>query len=1021
MIPISLTIKGLFSYQEEQTIHFDRLLEGQLFGIFGAVGSGKSSILEAIAFALYGETERLNMRDDRNYNMMNLKSDELLIDFIFANFDERRYRFIVRGKRHGKKFEKVNTFERAGYLYSEDSWQPLAEATAEPILGLSYENFRRTIIIPQGKFQEFLQLTDKARTDMLKDIFQLDKFEFFYQTVSLEKKNNEILQGLNGQLQTYVEITQEAIDLSKDGLRIKSDQLEALSSELAKKEQLLKELERKKHLFEELQTTENTYKKLEAKAGEYYTIRDQLGNYEYCERYFKADLQRLEELKDGIQKRNESLAEYQHKLKTCETLLMEQQQEFANISLKYQSLEQLNQRKLDYQTGLQLIKLKDDIRLLTDRITKGRDILSKVQKEKIQLEKIEAELNEKLKKKKDSKPNVAKLSEIKSWFMHLKLLQQRADESHSLFNATEQSLQKLDYAREQALAQEGLAQDANYKEVFENRNALLEKQLEEAEHTIGHMKLQAKLGDLVNTLHNGQACPLCGAVEHPQVMILEDVEKQLEALKGNNDELKIQRKALQDLLRRLELMEVERLGFYKNRVAAEEKKLADEKAVQEHFAAFHWNEYSSDNVSAVDEQLAVYELLENEITVLEAEVVANSTRLKKVTTDRDQYEGAIRKIIEEERTKTGSLNLLVEQLKIIPIAEIENGNVNGLKESILSIENECEEIAKRYTILQQALQEQQQLKLTLDTRFRAVTESLVAEHERVVFIQDKIHNTLRKSKFSVLEEVTDLLNLNIAVNEVRENMETFFRQLLNAKEQYIKLQHQTEGEKFKEEEFTGKLDEFRAFKEVVQQEHEDYIAAKNNYERLLRQFEKKQQLELELLKIQRRGDSINTLKNLFKGSGFVSYISSVYLQQLCEAANKRFYKLTRQQLKLEVTDRNEFQVRDYLNDGKTRLAKTLSGGQTFQASLSLALALAESIQQQNKAKQNFFFLDEGFGSLDKESLAVAFDTLKTLRNEHRIVGIISHVEELQQEIDVYLNIKNDPLIGSRVKGNWEQN
>src|SRR5690606_16371970 len=144
-----------------------------------------------------------------------------------------------------------------------------------------------------------------------------------------------------------------------------------------------------------------------------------------------------------------------------------------------------------------------------------------------------------------------------------------------------------------------------------------------------------------------------------------------------------------------------------------------------------------------------------------------------------------------------------------------------------------------------------------------------------------------------------------------------------------------------------------------------------------------------------------------------------YLQQLCEAANKRFYKLTQQQLRLEVTDKNEFQVRDYLNDGKTRLAKTLSGGQTFQASLSLALALAESVQQQNRSKQNFFFLDEGFGSLDRESLAVAFDTLKTLRNENRIVGVISHVEELQQEIDVYLKVKNDPFTGTQISGSWE--
>lgn len=84
MIPVKLTIQGLYSYQDRQTIDFGRLTSAHLFGIFGAVGGGKSSILEAITFAIYGKTDRLNLSgDNRNYNMMNLKSTELLIDFEF--------------------------------------------------------------------------------------------------------------------------------------------------------------------------------------------------------------------------------------------------------------------------------------------------------------------------------------------------------------------------------------------------------------------------------------------------------------------------------------------------------------------------------------------------------------------------------------------------------------------------------------------------------------------------------------------------------------------------------------------------------------------------------------------------------------------------------------------------------------------------------------------------------------------------------------------------------------------------
>jgi exonuclease SbcC len=156
------------------------------------------------------------------------------------------------------------------------------------------------------------------------------------------------------------------------------------------------------------------------------------------------------------------------------------------------------------------------------------------------------------------------------------------------------------------------------------------------------------------------------------------------------------------------------------------------------------------------------------------------------------------------------------------------------------------------------------------------------------------------------------------------------------------------------------------------------------------------------------------LERLFSGKGFVRYVSSIYLRELCNTANKRFRLLTKNSLSLEIDDSNTFWVTDYLNGGKKRLLKTLSGGQTFQASLCLALALAEKVKALNQADQSFFFLDEGFGALDKNSLRVVFETLKALRHENRVVGIISHVEELQQEVGVYAQVELDAELGSTI-------
>ena len=234
MIPIKLTIQGLFSYQEKQTIDFKKLTEAHLFGIFGSVGSGKSSILDAITYALYGETERMNARDNRNYNMMNLKSDELFIEFDFSvGKESTTYRSVVKGKRNRKRFDDVKTLDRSAYRNLNETWEPVEIEELQQVIGLSYENFKRTIIIPQGKFQEFLQLGNKDRTQMMKELFNLGKFELYYKTVALENKNNEQMQKLQGQLLQLGEVKPELLEEAKLRLVAIGDEIKLLNSQLS--------------------------------------------------------------------------------------------------------------------------------------------------------------------------------------------------------------------------------------------------------------------------------------------------------------------------------------------------------------------------------------------------------------------------------------------------------------------------------------------------------------------------------------------------------------------------------------------------------------------------------------------------------------------------------------------------------------------------------------------------------------------------------------------------------------------
>ena len=114
MIPIQLTLEGIYSYQKRQTIDFTELTEAGLFGIFGAVASGKSTILEAISFSLYGESDRMNI-NNRAYNMMNLKSNRMYIEFDFWNFENKKYRAVRELRRNSKKFEERFSFVPTSY------------------------------------------------------------------------------------------------------------------------------------------------------------------------------------------------------------------------------------------------------------------------------------------------------------------------------------------------------------------------------------------------------------------------------------------------------------------------------------------------------------------------------------------------------------------------------------------------------------------------------------------------------------------------------------------------------------------------------------------------------------------------------------------------------------------------------------------------------------------------------------------------------------------------------------------
>ena len=1026
MIPISLTLKGLYSYQFEQTINFDRLLEGQLFGIFGAVGSGKSSILEAISFALYGQTERMNSQDNRNYNMMNLKSNDLLIDFSFLNHEQTNYRFTVKGKRHGKDFEKVNTFIRSAYQMIDGEWIPLESANAEQVIGLSYDNFRRTIIIPQGKFQEFLQLTYSQRTQMLKEIFQLEKFEFFYQTRNLEIKNNSDMQHISGKLSTYVEITQEKIEEKKNKINLFKEQLADKKEVYEKMKAEHVALSLLKELLLSKSKQEEVVFKLKEKQEFYQELETKIKNIEYCLQHFKQDLQLQQKSKENLQSLEKQLEEEIKGKKDLESTLKNLLSELEEVEPEFEKQDFYKEKLNDFEVLINLLKLSEEIKSAEARILKGEDVVNETKASKDILEKKRISLkNESIEANKQM-PNVSELMELRTWFDKKSQLEYEIKTQDELKAEIENEKKKLGESfLEKLTAFEFFTFEDGVLNLTELTNQL-QKQFEKENQAVAdlndkieHYKLQLKLEEYTDALKRGDACPLCGSVDHVSVLEVADVNKQL----------RIEEVLLFEKKKRLEgLLELQNsFKFHEKELVSTSRKLAEAKLkldeskekLVNHSNLFIWEKYNSDNPNEVLEQLKNVELIQKKKEDLETRNSLNEEALEKINSDYSRYVEKVTELKQESGLKKAEYAVFIKQLKHHSEAVLGDLALVNLNEQYLELRDKIQRDKLLYENLIKEVTSTKEELFKSKTRFETLESQVKAEKTTIYALEKSLEEKLAKSKFSDWKTVLELMSSTLELDKEKENLQQYNLELYSEEAKLTELNLKAHGKVFEEEYFASLSEEMLKREKEIITLNEEYIGENSLLNTWLLQLTEKELLQKELEKLEIRAENIKTMRQLFTANGFVNYISTVYLQNLCQIANERFYQLTRQQLQLELGDKNEFLVRDFMNDGKLRSVKTLSGGQTFQASLCLALALAESVQQLNKSKQNFFFLDEGFGSLDKESLEMAFETLKSLRKENRMVGIISHVEELQQEIEVYLKVVNDSIRGSEISKSWE--
>ncbi len=1011
MIPKKLEITGLYSYQEIQVIDFEKLAAAGLFGIFGAVGSGKSSILEAILLALYGSTERLSITGERN-SMVNLQSDHILINFEFSAGSGNKNLFLARyaAKRNKKNPEKIDTGEHGFYLNREGKWEALDQG-AEQILGMKKEHFKQTVIIPQGKFREFIDLKPKDQSDMMKELFGLQRFDLSFQNKALKSQVEKDLIRLNTKLESLEEI-------NSDNLKELEEEVKAITDSIAESEKAHQKKSDEYKGLEKIQSLKKEHENLKKEQAELLSQKPEIDEEKkQHERYLTARnkirpaWEKHDEIKSDLEKNQVSLVESQRWADDYKRDIAELEKNLAKLKEKNDDRPNREAKIRDCRRILDVQSLqiqKASIVLEAEKISPAFDAKKEsIESHKVSLKKFQVEQNQ------NELPSTEKITEWNSW-----IVQQKSIDEQKV--KLEETISRIssDYKGYQESIKEIMDKvPAKFPELLDWKKSI-EKEIGEKESEKENLKNRIGIGAHVHILEDGKPCPLCGSTEHPEPVDTRESEDELNAIAANLTVLQAELDEIVLLQRKAEEFTFKSTQISK---AIEERKVEMETLLNQ----------SVELISKAKEVgFGSMSELAEKLNSLKVEIQEREQRQTKI----DQILNAIEREGEELKSLESKTNTLQSQIGQIESSIItKKGDFHDsefcekhlqtpadtIQGWIVKVNQDIEEASQNFDGAQKNLLEQKQKETINSTNLSTYKSNVESLKKQIESAFSVLQSLQVRHGFEDENELKALFELQMDEERIAQKIRSFEDRLNFLNRRLSELEAENSFMEFDESHFLSLRQELQSLKEDLEDQKTKAALLSNQIKITKEKLRDKEELTQELEKKEKRQTYLKELDRLFMGNGFVKYVSSIYLRELCQTANLRFMKLTKNQLSLDIDGNNTFWVIDYLNGGKKRLLKTLSGGQTFQASLCLALALAEKIKALNQADQSFFFMDEGFGALDKNSLQVVFDTLKSLRFENRIVGIISHVEELQQEIGVYAKVELDSEIGSQVSYSFQ--
>ncbi|MDF2870175.1 MAG: chromosome segregation protein [Anaerocolumna sp.] len=1047
MKPLKIEMSAFGPYADKVELDLTLLGSQGIFLITGDTGAGKTTIFDAIAFALFGEASGSIRTVD---TMRSDFAQPAVKTYVLLNFLHKGKEYsLQRNPRYErpKKNGEGTTTESADAVLTlpgGDVVTGYKEVTGKvsDLLGITYRQYKQIAMIAQGEFLQLLLADSKERGEIFRRVFNTE----LYQSLQRSLKDRErearnkcssieqsILQYIGGillpeseeattltvlkekatihnaaeireELEALIISEREALNsLQQYTKELQNQQAEQIKviTEASYINQLFKELERtrvrKEELQEELPFHKERKTKLQQAEKALYTI------YPYETNYQKE--------KDAVGKLTENITNLEKELADKSIALTSAGEEYnaqrgkeAEKEELVSSIDHLKKLLPQYDIAESLTKEIQELTSKNDKLTSENGLLeAKLQKLKEQinlvteelssLEDAEVKLSVCEQKLKNIEADIKNLVEIQKFLNHI------TNQNQMLLNLQE------------AFKKAETEYKAAYELFAEKERAFFREQA----------------GILAKGLVEGTPCPVCGSLKHPKQAVTAEDAPSEEELKEFREKYEAARQNMQAISQSAAAKQAE------VRLATEQFLRESKNYFEDISESFYNSDISAINLrisDTLDKQQQELNNTSTEYQKLERKIIRKASCKEMLISAEETFEENEKTLKENSQlysnnltvlsSKTGEYNALKSTLEY-PDKEKAEYALLLWSDKLISLKDAYKKAEESYHLLQKETESLHTLKKELSTRLK---EGIETEREAETALAEK----LTECGFVDLKNYRTYLITEEQIKELRNRVEEYQDRIKKTEQDIERLLRETEGKQITEitnlEERKAEIESRIAEKELAIQDIISRLGSNINTDKaLLKAITESETLQKEYLQLSLLSKTANGELAGKQKLAFEQYIQATYFHQILQEANKRLkimtngrYELLRREEPLDLRSQTglEINVLDYYT-GRTRSVKSLSGGEAFKASLSLALGLSDVIQgHAGGVEIDTLFIDEGFGALDGESLDHALQTLTGLTQGDRLVGIISHVSELKERIDRQVIIQKS-RIGSSIR------